>query len=183
MRYWNGLSLFTRILTVVVVLSSCATLYWKTRYAPALETARRHEKNLDELEEQIDRARRRVDRLRRERAAGQKWASYARVLDEQSTGRSLRDVLATCGTASGPAVEVEGLSFERIASGEQFRRLKVSFRLEGPYTELMALLHELDRAFPPIEITQTDLSVPEGGQDERGDRVSATLEGIIHEPM
>lgn len=183
MKYWNGLSLFTRILAVAVLLTSCGTLYWKMRYAPARETTERREKALGELEGRIDQARRRVDRLRRERAAGQKWANYAKVLDEQSTGRSLRDVLATCGTSSGPDVEVEGLRFERIASGPQFRRLQVSFRLQGPYAELVVLLHELDRAFPPIEITSTDLRVPDDPEGDGDGRVVADLEGIIHEPM
>ena len=183
MKLLSGLRPFTRILICVVLMTSALTVYWKARYQGIREDARRHEKSLAELRNAVKQAEHRVQKLRYEAVESRRWAAYADVLDEQSTGRSLRDVLATCGTGAGPDVEVRGLRFERVPGGDGFRRLKVSFRLDGPYSELMRVLHELDRAFPPIEFTSATLKVPENGEEEAKEDVSAELEGVIHEPL
>jgi hypothetical protein len=183
MMFLKGLSPFTRALAVLVLLGAMASGYWKMRYAPIRAQTQHVEKELGELRQDIRQARTRVERLRQEAATGQRWASYAQVLREQSTGKSLRDILAACGTAAGPEVQVRGLRFERGKEARGFLSIEVSFHLEGRYDELMRLLHELDTAFPPIEITGADLRVPENEEEDAQHWVSADLEGVVHEPL
>ncbi len=184
MNFLRGLSPFTRLLAVAVLVGAAGSGYWKLRVSPLLSETHRVEKELREVRKQIRHAKTRVEELRREAASSQRWANYASVLKEQSTGKSLRDILATCGTEAGPQVQVRGLRFERGKEADGFLSIAVTFHLEGRYNELMQLLHELDTAFPPIEITSADLRVPDSEEPE-GSRqwISADLKGVVHEPL
>ena len=124
-----------------------------------------------------------MERLRQEATSSQRWAAYALVLDQQSTGRSLHDILQTCGTQEGPDLEVNEVRFDRLPAKNGFERLGVSFELQGRYPELIRLLHALDAAFPPIEITQTSLKANQVESDSpQPGLVVAELEGVIYEP-
>lgn len=181
--FWNSLSPFTRRLAIVVVAVSAIGLYTKMRLQPQRAEILRQEKRVAQVRGDLQEARKRVDRLRRQATSAERWATYALVLDQQSTGRSLKDVLETCGTKNGPQLNVHDVRFNRVASANGFGRMGVSFQLEGHYAELIRLLHDLDETFPPIEITRTELRLlrEQGEQRDRG-RIEARLEGVIYEP-
>lgn len=182
---WTRLSPFTRLLAVVVVVAALAGGYTRLRFKPQhaeLVEARKVEK---ELRSEVRKARQRVDRLEQEAHLAQRWSHFASILEDQSTGKSLREIVRTCGTDEGPDVEVEVADFQRQARGENFARMAVSLTVRGSYGELIELLDELDRAFPPIEIHKATLerSVTTESDAGRGesDVVVARLDGVIHE--
>ncbi|HKK69626.1 MAG TPA: hypothetical protein VKA86_00300 [Candidatus Krumholzibacteria bacterium] len=176
---WNRLTLFTRILAVVVFVSAVAGAYTRLRWNPQQAALELAEKDVTDLGKDVRHARDRVDRLEREAELARRWSAYARVLEEQSTGRSLRDVIRTCGTERGPAVDVRRADFRRRASGPDFARLGVKLSVRGDYDSLIDLLDELDRTFPPIEVIRATLARPEKSTDDTA--IEAELEGIIHE--
>lgn len=176
---WNRLTVFTRVLAIVVFVAALAGAYTRLRWQPRQDTLQQTTKDVAALRDDVRHARARVDRLEHEAELARRWSSYARVLDEQSTGRSLRDVIRTCGTERGPDVDVRRADFQRASSGPDFARLGVKLSVRGNYDALIDLLHELDRAFPPIEITRTTLARPEAS--DTGAAIEAELEGVIHE--
>jgi hypothetical protein len=183
MSFLRGLSPITRALALVVLLTALGSAYWKTRLAPLRAQTLRCERDLGSLHKDIRQARQRVEALRREAAANRRWADYAHVLAEQSTGKSLRDLLTTCGSSAGPEVAVRNLHFDRGKARHGFRDIGVSFHLEGRYDELIRLLHQLDQAFPPVEFTGIELKVPDQATPGEKHWVSAEMKGVVHEPL
>ena len=180
--FWSRLSVFTRILAVVVFLAAVTGAYTRLRFQPQRDHLAATEKIMRGLRADVRTARERVGELEQEALLAQRWSRFATILEDQSTGRSLRDVVRTCGTEGGPDVTVEKASFDRRTRGASFARMGVSLRVRGSYGELIRLLDELDRAFPPIEITKASLDRPDGDRDPSdSDVVVADLEGVIHE--
>ena len=177
--FWSRLSPFTRLLAIAVLLAAVGGSYARLRLKPQQSELAVVEKEVASLRKDVREARSRVERLEREAELARRWTNYARILEEQSTGRSLRDVIRTCGTDGGPDVEVQTADFERLESGSEFARLGVKMTVRGAYEEIVGLLDELDRVFPPVEITRADLSRIDTEAD--GTTVRAELEGIIHE--
>lgn len=180
---WGRLSTFTQLLTIVVVVAALAGGYTRLRFKPQqteLVEARKVEQG---LQKEVRKARQRVQRLEQEANLAQRWSHFASILEEQSTGRSLREIVRTCGTGDGPDVEVEAADFTRQARGTRFARIGVSLTVRGTYGELVRLLDEFDRAFPPIEIHKATLERPDSAEaDGRAtDVVVARLDGVIHE--
>ena len=180
--FWNGLSPFTRRFAMLVILCSVVGLYTKARLKPLRAELEVVRASAGELRSEVRRGRERVAQLERESETAMRWASYSRILEEQSTGRSLREILAACGTGDGPPVEVLDARFERHARGARFERMGVRFRVAGEYDAIIDLLDELDRGFPPIELRSARLQRPEAELSDRGHRIVADLDGVIHEP-
>lgn len=179
---WSRLSAFTRLLAIVVVLAAVGGGTTRLRFKPQRAELAEAQKIEASLRKDVRKARQRVDRLEREAHLAQRWSHFADVLEEQSTGKSLREIVRTCGTAIGPDVEVQAVDFTRQARGANFARMGVSLSVRGSYGELVRLLDELDRAFPPIELHQATLERTAGSEDAMpSDVVVAKLEGVIHE--
>jgi len=182
---WMRLSPFTRLLAVVVVVAALGGGYTRLRFKPQRAEMVEAQKFEQQLRKEVRKARQRVDRLEQEAHLAQRWSHFASILEDQSTGKSLREIVRTCGTEKGPDVEVEVADFQRQARGGSFARMAVSLTVRGNYGELIKLLDELDRAFPPIEIHKATLERTETDDADtrrgKNDVVVARLDGVIHE--
>ena len=178
MNYFNKLSPFTRALAIVVVLAAVGGSYYRFRLRPLRADLAANAKQEQALTREVQQSRARVRKLQSQADSAERWSGYAAMLDEQSTGRSLREVLATCGTSQGPGLTVQDARFDRQRHEGPFARLGVEITVEGPYPELIRLLHELDGVFPPIEITRAALRQ----NDDDSPAISASISGVIHEP-
>ena len=180
--FWNSLSPFTRALSVIVVVCSILGGYGKLRLQPLRVDLTEVRKLELELGREVRQSRQRVAQLRRESDSALRWESYANILEEQSTGRSLREVLATCGTESGPQVSVLNAHFERQTRSDRFGRIAAELSVRGSYASVIDLLDELDRSFPPIEFMRVELRRPQAEERQQGATIVADLHGVIHEP-
>lgn len=180
MTFWNRLSGFTRLLAVVVILAAVAGTYTRLRWKPLqgeLDAARTIE---GELREDVRSRRDRVARLEEEANLARRWSHFASILESGSTGHSLREIVRTCGTEGGPDVAVERVDFSREATHGPFARIAIDLEVRGRYAEIVRLLDELDRSFPPVEITAAAIDRLSDGENS-GEDVVARLEGVIHE--
>lgn len=180
MGFWNRLSSFTRLLAVVVIVAAVAGAYMRMRWKPLqgeLESARTIER---ELRDDVRARRDRVARLEEEANLARRWSHFASIMESGSTGHSLREIVRTCGTEGGPDVEVERVDFSREAGSGPFNRIAIDLEVRGRYAEIVRLLDELDRSFPPVEITSASVDRLGDGKDATGD-VVARLQGVIHE--
>ncbi len=180
MKWWSSLSPFTRALAVVVVVSSMGTTYVKRHAKPLRKAVVEERERHLELQARLHRNREWVDELRNEVNAAQRWAAYADILDQQTTGQSVHDLLQTCKSTDGPDVSVDQVRFESKPGNDRFRHLGLSFNVSGSYPELVRLLHVLDSAFPPVELQSITMEVD--SEQRKGTEVSASVKGIIHEP-
>lgn len=180
--FWNSLSPFTRMLTVIVLSVSILGGYGKLRLRPLRADSIAVHALERELAREVQQSRQRVAQLRRESDSALRWEGYARILEAQSTGRSLSDVLSACGTSGGPDVTVLHASFERQARTAGFARMGTDLRVRGSYGAILQLLDELDRSFPPIEFLRAELRRPEETDQDSGSSIVAELHGVIHEP-
>ena len=185
MKIWIRLSPLTRWTAVMVLLSSLSVVYVKQRWAPLREAVQKQEQSISELRRENQGLARRVEELGSPQG-GQPWshpASYAQVLAQQTTGRSVRDILSSCGSGEELDLNVRDLRFERMQPQGGFQRISASLAVEGRYHALLDLLHELDRAFPPVEVVGVALSAPETRSARSAEvLISAQVEAIIHEP-
>lgn len=180
--FWLSLSPFTRLLTVVVLSVSVLGGYGKFRFRPLRADTVAVLALEQELAREVQQSRQRVAQLRRESDTAMRWEGYSRILAQQSTGRSLRDVLNTCGTEGGPDVTVLRAHFERHDRTAGFARMGAELQIRGSYAAIIHLLDELDRSFPPIELLRAELRRPDESDPRSGSTIVADLHGVIHEP-
>jgi len=184
MKAWQKLSPLTRGVVVLVVLTCVGMTYHKQRVQPLQARLADHEDEIAELQDDLDVTLIQVERLRTEANAAERYSSYALILDRQTTGQSFHDLLDHCGTGSRPDLEVRQLEFERVPPERGFPALAVRFQLYGPYQQIVDFLHDLDEAFPPVELTRSSLTLAEDDEELEGTSgwVLAQLEGVVHEP-
>lgn len=184
MNTWKKLSPLTRGIVVVVLLACVGFTYKKQRMDPMAAHMADTEDEISELQDDLDLALIQVERLRTEANAAERYSSYAMILDRQTTGQSFHDLLDRCGTGSRPDLEVRQLEFERVAPERGFPALGVRFQVYGPYHQILGFLHDLDEAFPPVELTRSSLTLAEDDEEvqDTSGWVLAQLEGVVHEP-
>lgn len=181
-NFWRSLSPFTRLLAVIVLAFVVLGGYGRFRLRPLRADAIAVGKLERDLAREVQQSRQRVAQLRRESDSAMRWEGYARILEQQSTGRSVRDVLDTCGSEDGPKVSVLNASFERRDRNGGFAQLGADLQVRGEYAAVIRLLDELDRSFPPIEILRAELRRPEITDERNSGDIVADLHGVIHEP-
>ncbi len=181
MNALKNTSPLTRVLAILVLVAAVGGTWAKQRIQPLRAELERARADENVAARDLRQTRARIRELREEAHAAQRWAGYAAVLEAQSTGRSLREVLATCRQGTGPRLEIERAGFERRPGSAGFGHLGIGLTVRGPYPELVRFLGELDRVFPPVELTRVELTRPQT-DDTRSQGVEARLEGVIHEP-
>lgn len=185
MNHWRRLSPLTKAV-VILVLGTCFGLtYKKQRYdTQQARLADRQSERID-LEDALDSALIQIERLRTESNAAERWASYALVLDHQTTGQSFRDILGRAGKPGRSQLDIRQVEFERTEPRHGFPTVGVRFQVYGPYHRILDFLHEIDNAFPPVELTRSSITLAEDDEELDGHSgwVLAHLEGVLHEPQ
>lgn len=180
--FWRSLSPFTRLLTVAVLCTSVVGGYLKFRATPLRTEAALLARSERELSDEVQELTQRVSELRHEADAALRWENYARLLAEQSTGRSLREVLDRSRIEGGLRAKVVRADFERRNAQEGHGRMHTELVFRGDYAAIIQVLDELDRTFPPIELQHVEVRRPEASQASPVSSVEAIVRGVLHEP-
>jgi hypothetical protein len=154
----RGLSPVTRALAVAVLLGCGGSAYYGHRLRPARVELAHLRQQSGALQRRISDAHDLVETLRSERNEARQWVGYGLILQAQTPGRSLRELLLRCGAGDGPRVQVREAHFEPAPVAQGFARMRFHLVVTGTALEQLQLLRDLDAAFPPVELESAELT-------------------------
>lgn len=179
MNSFTRMSPFTRVLFAAVMLASVGVLFFGQRVRPHRSRMVGLERNLQSAQSEVASAETRIEQLRAQTEEASRYASLSRAISAQTTGRSLHDLIAACA-APGSQVEILKFTVHDAESGDGVGRRRIELGLRGGFGPVLALLHDLERAFPPIELVTSELHMPEV-ESARAGVVQADLVGVLYE--